>query len=113
MKLSRKQYLRTRNWTTFLVWALQWCNENGYYCVEEEVFRHPSATHGHEKSTHRQKLAGHLLLFDIKTGQLIRDSAAYTPLGKFWKSLHQGNRWGGDFSSPDGNHFSMEHQGVA
>jgi len=47
-----------------------------------------------------------------------RDSEAYRPLGEKWKSLHPLCRWGGDFKDkngnpkPDGNHFSLEHEGV-
>jgi len=38
-------------------------------------------------------------------------SEAYLPLGEYWESL--GGSWGGRFkSNPDGNHFSLEHNGV-
>lgn len=40
------------------------------------------------------------------------NSEAYLPLGEYWESLHPLCRWGGRFSRPDGNHFSMEHEGV-
>ncbi|RAP72898.1 D-alanyl-D-alanine carboxypeptidase family protein [Candidatus Erwinia dacicola] len=44
-------------------------------------------------------------------GQYQTDSAAYLPLGEYWESL--GGTWGGRFKSrPDGNHFSLEHNGV-
>lgn len=34
-----------------------------------------------------------------------------TGLGQYWESL--GGSWGGRFKSrPDGNHFSLEHDGV-
>lgn len=35
----------------------------------------------------------------------------YRAAGEYWKSLHSLNRWGGDFSSPDAYHFSMEYLG--
>jgi hypothetical protein len=31
-------------------------------------------------------------------------------LGKYWKRQHPLCRWGGDFQ--DGNHYSLEHEGV-
>ncbi|EJY8354924.1 M15 family metallopeptidase, partial [Cronobacter sakazakii] len=35
----------------------------------------------------------------------------YLPLGEYWESL--GGSWGGRFkTNPDGNHFSLEHNGV-
>lgn len=41
------------------------------------------------------------------------DSAKYLPLGEKWESMHPLNRWGGRFSKPDGNHFSMTHDGIS
>lgn len=110
MRLSQKQAIFTRNFAIFLHWALDWAERSGYYIVMEEFYRHKSATHGHPKSTHRKKLAGHLLLFSADTGQFMVNSSLYKPLGEFWKSLHPDNRHGGDWG--DGNHFSMEHKGV-
>ncbi|MGO3686517.1 MAG: M15 family metallopeptidase, partial [Proteus vulgaris] len=35
----------------------------------------------------------------------------YKELGEYWESL--GGSWGGRFKTrPDGNHFSLEHNGV-
>lgn len=73
--------------------------------VLEEVYRHPSATHGAEHSLHRLKLAGHILLF--RDGDLLRDPAEYAALGSFWQML--GGTWGGQWG--DGVHFSLEHAG--
>jgi hypothetical protein len=36
--------------------------------------------------------------------------ASYRPLGEKWEAM--GGTWGGRFSHPDGNHFSLEHEGV-
>jgi hypothetical protein len=41
-----------------------------------------------------------------------KDSAAHQWIGARWKSMHPLCRWGGDFAKPDGNHYSMEWQGV-
>lgn len=46
-------------------------------------------------------------------GEYQIDSEAHKPLGDYWKSLHPLARWGGDFKpNPDGNHYSLEWQGV-
>ena len=62
-------------------------------------------------SLHPRGLAQDLNLFI--DGVYQRDSAAHKPLGEYWKSLHPLNRWGGDFKpKQDGNHYSMEHEGI-
>ncbi|MFQ9337054.1 MAG: M15 family metallopeptidase [Varibaculum sp.] len=44
-------------------------------------------------------------------GQYKTRTEDYLPLGEYWESL--GGAWGGRFKSrPDGNHFSLEHNGV-
>ncbi len=60
-------------------------------------------------SVHIDRLAIDLLLF--LNGAWQKDSAAYEPLGVFWESLAPDACWGGRFSKPDGNHFSIEHNG--
>lgn len=64
---------------------------------------------GISNSLHLSKLAMDFSLFI--NGEYMRGTPAYKPLGDFWKSI--GGSWGGDFkSNPDGNHFSVEHNGV-
>lgn len=66
---------------------------------------------GISNSLHTKRLAIDLNLF--KDGQYIEKSDLYEPLGTYWKSLHELCRWGGDFKSrPDGNHFSLEWEGI-
>lgn len=108
MRLGEKQELFTRLWAGFQPYALAMCDARGYTLRMEEFFRHHSASHGHRRSTHRLKLAGHLLLF--KDGKLLTDSADYLFLGTQWEAMHDLCRWGGRFN--DGNHFSLEHGGV-
>lgn len=62
-------------------------------------------------SLHQARLAIDLNVF--KGGVYLTKSEDYKPLGDKWKSLDVDARWGGDFSSPDGNHFSLTHGGVA
>lgn len=59
---------------------------------------------GHSpNSFHYQRLAVDLNLFKDK--QWLRDTESHRVLGEFWKSI--GGTWGGDFKSPDGNHYSL------
>jgi hypothetical protein len=62
-------------------------------------------------SLHILRLAIDLELFI--NGLWQQDTEAYKAMGDYWKTLHPLCRWGGDFHTrPDGNHFSMEHEGV-
>jgi hypothetical protein len=70
---------------------------------------------GISNSLHPLKLAIDLNLF--RHGVWLTRSEAHQPLGDFWKTLHPLCRWGGDFKrpdgspKPDGNHYSVEHEG--
>jgi len=66
---------------------------------------------GISNSLHLQKLAIDLNLF--KDGKYLSASADHAELGAYWKTLDPENRWGGDFRKPDGNHYSMTHNGVS
>lgn len=60
--------------------------------------------YGAAKSYHKLRLAIDLNLF--KDGVYLQDTEAYQPLGSWWRDV-EGGTWGGDFSKPDGNHFSL------
>ena len=68
------------------------------------------AVGGHPKSCHLYGLAQDINLY--KNEKYLRTTAAHKFAGEFWKSLNPLNRWGGDFTKPDGNHYSMTHNGV-
>lgn len=80
------------------------------YRTPEQAAWNAAKGTGIASSLHTKRLAIDLLL-DLD-GVYQTDSAAYAPLGAYWKSLHPVCRWGGDFTRPDGNHFSMEWAGV-
>ena len=61
---------------------------------------------GHPRSNHLNKLALDLNLF--KKGRYLSSTKAHEPLGLYWESI--GGTWGGRFN--DGNHYSLEHNGV-
>jgi len=59
--------------------------------------------HRHSKdSWHHKGLAIDINLF--KDDFYLTSTEHHYPLGIYWKSL--GGTWGGDFSNPDGNHYS-------
>lgn len=62
--------------------------------------------YGHSKSAHKQRLAIDLNLF--KDGIFLGSTEDHKELGEWWES--QGGTWGGRFN--DGNHYSLEHDGI-
>lgn len=120
MTLGDKQRLFVHLQGVFICW----CYANGYELSDGEAMRDPRIAQlnaasgaGISNSLHGIRLARDWNLFKDVTPKgdediYQKDSEAYKPLGTFWKSLHPLCRWGGDFTRPDGNHFSMEHEGV-
>ena len=112
MTLGEKQRLFTRN----VAFLIEWAYKEGYELTVAEAYRtqeqsnlNAAAGKGISNSLHMDRLAIDLNLF--KDGKYLTNSADHKPLGEFWKSLHPDNRWGGDFSRPDGNHYSFSHNG--
>lgn len=64
------------------------------------------ADNGHPNSNHLNRLAIDLNLF--KDGVWLPRTDDHEPLGLYWESI--GGTWGGRFN--DGNHYSLEHNGV-
>jgi hypothetical protein len=62
--------------------------------------------YGHRNSAHKIRLAIDLNLF--RDGEFLEQTSDHQPLGEWWES--QGGSWGGRFN--DGNHYSLEHNGV-
>lgn len=119
MNLSQKQRLFIRYLGTLITWAYK----SGYELTGGDLFRsqeqataNAAAGTGIKNSLHSLRLAVDLNLWI--DGSYVTDSFAYKPLGDYWKSLDPLCRWGGDFKDangrpkPDGNHFSIEHEGV-
>ena len=84
--------------------------ELGYEFTFGDAFRDPRVfgamgvkqAYGSTKSFHKQRLAIDLNLF--KDGDFLSTTEDHRPLGEWWES--QGGTWGGNFKSPDGNHYS-------
>lgn len=92
-----------------------WAYKNGYeltfgeaYRTSEQAALNAQTGAGISNSLHTKRLAVDINLF-IK-GAYQTTSEAYKPLGEYWESL--GGSWGGRFSKPDGNHFSLSFGGV-
>lgn len=64
--------------------------------------------YGHPKSAHKQRLAIDLNLF--KDGKFLGTTEDHKELGEWWEQQDPDCRWGGRFN--DGNHYSLEHNGV-
>lgn len=114
MTLGEKQRIFSLNLALLTIYAY----ENGHDLTQGDGYRDPRVFgevgerkgYGHKSSAHKNRLAHDYNLF-IK-GVFQQTSEAHRKLGEYWKDLHPLNRWGGEFSNPDGNHYSMEHNGA-
>lgn len=114
MSLGEKQRLFVR----YVGMLINFAYKQGFEFTFGDAYRSPEqalanvkAGTGIANSLHCQRLAVDLNLF-LK-GQYITNSDAYKPLGEYWESLDPLCRWGGRFKKPDGNHFSITHEGVS
>lgn len=108
---------KRRKFAKLFRYLLQFIEDRGWEVEIEEVKRslakaeeNAASGVGISKSLHALGLAVDLSLF--VDGDFRVDREAYEPLGTFWKSLDPLCRWGGDFTRPDSDHFSLEHDGV-
>lgn len=111
MTLSEKQSL----FAVLVGQLILFADQHGFRLTFGEAYRTPEQAalnakrgNGIKNSLHTQRLAVDFNLFI--NGEYKTDSRDYLPLGEYWESL--GGTWGGRFSKPDGNHFSLEHNGV-
>lgn len=112
-ELLRKQMIFAENICHLILMLI----DRGYGVTYSEVYRTPeqaalnaSKGIGIANSLHTLRLAADLNLFI--DGMYQQESDKYREAGRIWKTLHSDNRWGGDFTKADGNHFSMMHDGV-
>lgn len=113
MTLGEKQ----RRFTECVAQLITWAYDNGYEFTFGEAVRTPTqaaanseAGTGITRSNHIIRLAVDLNLFidgEYRTG-----SEDHRPIGEHWLTLDPHCRWGGNFTHPDGNHYSFEHEGV-
>lgn len=93
---------------------------SGYEAQLDETKRHAImctineyAGKGIANSLHKLGLAADIDIF--YNGNLLENSEDYHFAAKWWKSNTTADAefaWGGDFSKPDGRHFSVAHGGI-
>lgn len=110
MKLSEKQMKFSRMLAELILWVNQ---QPGYGVVIGEVFRsteqaalNAKSGSGISNSLHTKCLAADLNLF--KDGVYLKKTEDHLFIGEHWEKM--GGTWGGRFG--DGNHYSLEHEGV-
>ena len=112
MTVGEKQRLYMR----LLLGLLAKAFELGFEVAGGDLFRDPRVHgelgvklgYGHPKSAHKLKIAIDLNLF--KNGVFLSATEDHKELGEWWEKQHELCRWGGRFN--DGNHYSLEHNGV-
>ena len=113
MTLREKQSL----FTQLVGLLIERAYSEGYELTFGDAYRSPEKAAenarggtGIANSLHTLRLAIDLNLF--RDGVWLQSTEDFRPLGEFWESLATGCCWGGRFNRPDGNHFSIEHNGV-
>lgn len=112
MTLSEKQQV----FTALVAQLINFAGDHGMRLTFGEAYRTPeqaglnaSKGTGISNSLHSQRLAVDFNLFI--DGVYKTRTEDYRALGEYWESI--GGSWGGRFkNNPDGNHFSLEHNGV-
>ena len=113
MTLGEKQ----RVFTLLIAKLVAFAYSEGFELTFGDAYRDPRVhgavgvkkTYSSANSVHKDRLAVDFNLF--KNGKFLTSSEDHKALGTYWKTLHEDCRWGGDFSKPDGNHYSMAWQG--
>jgi len=91
-------------------------HEQGYECTVGDAYRDPRVFgelgehlgYGHARSAHKRRLAIDINLF--RDGVYLQKTEDHKPFGEWWKQQHPLCRSGIDFQ--DGNHYSLEWDGV-
>ena len=112
MRLGKKQELFMR----LLPKLINKAHQMGFEIRGGDLFRDPrlhgklgdKVGYGHRNSCHKIKLAIDLNLF--KNGKFIQSTEGHRQLGEWWEQQHELCFWGGRFK--DGNHYSLEHNGL-
>jgi hypothetical protein len=100
--LSEKQ----KKFVRMIARLIYWAYDHGYELTFGDAFRDERCAYGQPFSLHRKRLAVDFNLF--KDGKYLTSSEDHKELGEFWESI--GGSWGGRFN--DGNHYSLEHEGM-
>ena len=111
MTLGQKQ----RAFTQMIAQLIDFAYANGYELTFGDAYRDPRVhgavgekkSYSSASSLHKERLAVDFNLF--RDGKFLARTDDHRQLGEYWESI--GGAWGGRFSSPDGNHYSMEWNG--
>lgn len=111
MTLGAKQ----RRFTRMIALLIEYAYQQGYELTFGDAYRDPRVhgavgekkSYSSANSLHKERLAVDFNLF--RDGKYLTRTEDHRPLGEYWESI--GGTWGGRFSSPDGNHYSLEHNG--
>ena len=114
MSLGKRQELFMR----LLPRLIDKAHQLGFQLRGGDLFRDPRVhgymgekkSYSHKNSCHKLKLAIDLNLF--KDGHFLQTTEAHQELGEWWEQQHDLCRWGGRFSNPDGNHYSITYNGA-
>jgi hypothetical protein len=95
---------------------LDYIHDQGYRLRGGDLYRDPRVFgeigerlgYGHPRSGHKRRLAVDFNLF--KDGVYLNKTEDHQKLGEWWEKQHSLCRWGGRFE--DGNHYSLEWDGV-
>lgn len=97
---------------------IEYAYAHGYELTFGEAWRTPEQAalnaqsgKGISNSLHIDRLAIDFNLFS--NGKFLTDSESHRQLGEYWESLAPDCVWGGRFKRPDGNHYSIRHNGRA
>ena len=117
MSLSAKQQLFSR----LIARLILDLTRRGFEVTFGEAYRTPEQAQlnakrgiGIANSLHCQRLAIDLNLFE--NGKFLTETSEYLIAGELWESystMEYECAWGGRFkTNPDGNHFSISHNGI-
>ena len=108
--------LRQKQWrfVRMIAELVDFADRRGYELTYGDAYRDPRVHgalgvkqgYGHRSSAHKNRLAVDFNLF--LGGKWLNKTEDYAALGEYWESI--GGTWGGRFA--DGNHFSIENDGV-
>ena len=105
---------KQRRFTRMIAKLIEYAYDSGYELTFGDAYRDPrlhgqvgeKKGYGNPKSCHKIRLAVDFNLF--RDGVWLQETADHEPLGMYWESI--GGSWGGRFK--DGNHYSLEFEGV-